>query len=143
MSGLAGLLAGRRAPGVYRWHSHARVGDIRHAVEHAGWRFVHLDTVAVEDKAGLLSAAQQAYGFPGWVGRNFDAFADALTDVRHERGTVTLWEGWSPYARAHPRQFAVAVDALAERSRRDRGGAFAVLLRGDGPDVGIPDLDPH
>lgn len=143
MSGLAGVLAGRRPAGVYRWASHARAGDVQHAVEHAGWRFVRLDTVRAEDKAGFLEAAKGAYGFPGWFGRNFDALADALTDVRHDHGTVTLWEGWSPFARAHPRQFAVALDVLAQRSSSTRGGAFVVLLRGEGPSVDVPELDPH
>ncbi len=143
MSGLAGVLAGRRPPGVYRWSSHARTADIEHAVEHAGWRFVRLDTVRVEDKSGFLAEAQAAFGFPDWFGRNLDALADALTDVRHEHGTLTLWEGWSPFARTHPQQFAAVLDVLAQRCGRGRGGAFVVLLRGDGPHIGVRDLDPH
>ncbi len=143
MSGLAGVLAGRRPAGVYRWSSHARTADVEHAVEHAGWRFVYLDTARVEDKAAFLAETQAAYGFPDWVGRNFDALADALTDVRHEHGTVTLWEGWSPFARTRPEQFAVALDVLKRRCDSHRGGAFVVLLRGDGPRVDLPDLVPH
>ncbi|MDQ4084878.1 MAG: barstar family protein [Actinomycetota bacterium] len=143
MSGLAGLLAGRRPAGVYRWDGHARTADVAHTVEHAGWRFVHLDTARVEDKQGFLRQVRVAYGFPDWFGANFDALADALTDVRHDHGTVTLWEGWSPFARARPGEFSTALDVLGERCRSGRGGAFAVLLRGDGPAVGLPDLDPH
>jgi hypothetical protein len=143
VSGLAGLLAGRRPAGVYRWDAHARTGDVAHTVEHAGWRFVHLDTVRVEDKQGFLEQIQAAYGLPDRLGGNFDALADALTDVRHEQGTVTLWEGWSPFARAQPRDFGTALAVLGERCRSRRGGAFAVLLRGDGPALGLPDLDPH
>jgi hypothetical protein len=143
VSGLAGLLAGRRPAGVYRWDSHARTADVAHTVEHAGWRFVHLDTVSADDKQGFLQQVRAAYGLPDWFGHNFDALADALTDVRHEHGTVTLWEGWSPFARARPEEFATALDVLGVRCRSSRGGAFAVLLRGEGPALGLPDLDPH
>jgi hypothetical protein len=143
MSGLAGALAGRRPAGLYRWASHARAPAVAHAVEHAGWRFVHLDTARVEDKAGFLAEVQAAFGLPDWFGRNFDALADALSDVRHHHGTVTLWDGWSPFARAHPRQFGVALDVFSRRCGTARGGAFVVLLRGDGPALDIPDLDPH
>jgi hypothetical protein len=143
LSGLAAVLAGRTPPGVYRWASHARAADVAHAVEHAGWRFVRLDTVRAEDKAAFLVETRSAFGFPDWVGENFDALADALTEIRHEHGTVTLWEGWSPFARARPEQFRVALDVLAQRCGSGRGGAFVVLLRGDGPSLGVPELDPH
>jgi RNAse (barnase) inhibitor barstar len=143
VSGLAGVLAGRRPSRVYRWGSHARAADVAHAVEHAGWRFVRLDTVRAEDKSGFLDEAKDAFGFPDWVGRNFDALADALTDVRHEHGTVALWEGWSPFARAHPRDFAVVLDVFEQRCATSRGGAFVVLLRGEGPPLDVPELDPH
>lgn len=74
--------------------------------------------------------------------RDLGALADALTRVRHERGTVALWEGWSPFARADPRRFAAVVEVLTRRCTSAGGGAFVVLLRGDGPAVGLPDLDP-
>jgi hypothetical protein len=143
MSGLAGLLAGRRPAGVYRWESHARPADVAHAVEHAGWRYVYLDTVRVVDEAGFVREARAAYEFPERAGHDLDALPGALADVRHEHGTVTLWEGWSPFARARPSRFAVALDLLSERSRSTSGGAFVVLLRGDGPAVDVPQLDPH
>ena len=41
MSGLAGLLAGRKEPGLYLWHGAFSAEDVRHTVEHAGWRFAH------------------------------------------------------------------------------------------------------
>ena len=39
--GLAGLLAHHIEPGIYRWHGHFR--DVRHTVEHAGWKFAEVD----------------------------------------------------------------------------------------------------
>lgn len=146
MSGLARLLAGHTKPGVYRWTSQADVEDIEHAVDHAGWRFVCLDTWKVEDKRGLLEACREAFDFPDWVGDNFDALSDALSDVRGRDGggVLVLWDGWSPVARADRRVFDVALSVFSSRVDFERGGPFAVLLRGPGPDdTSVQDLDPH
>jgi hypothetical protein len=143
MSGLAGVLAGRRAPGVYRWDAHARTTDVAHAVEHAGWGFVYLDTVRADDADGFLREVRAAYGLVGDTGRTLRSLAAALSGVHHEHGTVTLWEGWSPFARTRPEQFAAVLDVLGERCGSGAGGAFVVLLRGDGPALGVPHLDAH
>ncbi|HQR26900.1 MAG TPA: barstar family protein [Nocardioides sp.] len=140
MSGLAALLAGRTPPGVYRWHGAFDAVDVRHTVEHAGWRFAHVDGWHGETKKEFLAAVGEALGFPEWYGRNLDALADCLREVRAEesRGTLLLWDGWGPFARRDPTAFASALDALAERAATGRRGAFAVLLRGEGPEQ--PDL---
>ena len=144
MSGLAALLAGRIEPGLFRWRSAYDVADIRHTVEHAGWRFHHLDGVAIESKAEFLAAIGDELGFPEHYGHNFDALADCLHDVvaGDSGGAVLLWDSWSPFARADERAFSVALTVLGTRVNADRGGPFAVLLRGPGPEpVGMPELD--
>jgi hypothetical protein len=143
VSGLAGVLAGRRAAGAYRWTSHAHVHDVAHAVEHAGWRFVSLDTVRVEDEPGFLGEVWAAYGLTGPPAPDLEGLDRALAGVRHSTGVVTLWEGWSPFARGDPERFAAALGVLVGRCRSDRGGPFVVLLRGEGPAVDLPELDPH
>ncbi len=147
MSGLARLLARHVEPGVYHWSSAQSEPNVRHAVEHAGWRCVVLDTWAVEDKGGVLPACQQAFGLPESLGHGFDALGDALTDVRpvgDETGVLVLWLGWSPFARTDRVAFDVAVDVFAARVDGDRDGGFAVLLQGPGPtDLEVPELDPH
>ncbi|MGH3354799.1 MAG: barstar family protein [Nocardioidaceae bacterium] len=143
MSGLAGVLAGRRPAGVYRWASVVPVADVRHAVEVAGWRFVRLDTARVDDESGFCDEARAAYAFPDSSSTGVDSLADALSGVRHDHGTVTLWEGWSPFARTQPQQFAGVIDVLTRRADTGTGGVFVVLLRGDGPPLDIAELDPH
>jgi len=143
VSGLAQILAGRRAPGVYRWESPADVVDVRHAVEHADWVFRYLDTWQVEDKAGFLDVCAEAFELPDWFGRNLDALADSLSDVRpgDRAGVVVLWDGWAPLARADRRVFDIVVDIFAGRVDLDRAGAFVVLMRGPGPqDTGLATL---
>jgi hypothetical protein len=144
MSGLAGLLAGRTRPGIYRWHGAFDVADVRHAVEHAGWRFAYFDGWLTESKSEVLAGFGETLDFPDHYGQNFDALADCLQDVAagDSNGTVLLWDGWSPFARADEQAFSVALSVLGTRVNAERGGPFAVLLRGEGPEtVGVASLD--
>src|SRR5690349_15828868 len=142
MSGLAALLAGHNPPDLYQWHSAAHVPDVQHAVEHAGWRFVHLDAWTVEDKEAFLKAAVHAFGFDDDRGASFDALSDCLADVDapDREGVVLLWDGWSPLARHDEQAFRVALSVLGGRANADRGSRFAVLLRGEGPTLDLPEL---
>lgn len=133
MSGLEDVLGGARPSGVYRETSPASVAELRAAAEEAGWRFVHLDTSSVGDKAGFLDAVSRAFGLPDYFGRNWDALADSLGDVDGERGTVVVWDGWSEFAAADENSFATALEIVRERARDPGAGAFVVLMRGDRP----------
>lgn len=146
MSGLARLLAGHTQAGVYHWTTAETASVVEHAVQFAGWRFIALDTWKVEDKDGFLDSCKAAFDFPDWVGHNFDGLGDALSDIRGSdgAGVVVLWDGWSPLARADRRVFDVALSVFADRVDFERGGPFAVLLKGTGPtDTDLPELDPH
>ncbi|HEX5560374.1 MAG TPA: barstar family protein [Nocardioidaceae bacterium] len=142
MSGLAALLAGHNPPDLYQWHSAAHVPDIQHAVEHAGWRFVHVDGWTVEDKESFLKSVVGALELEDDRGASFDALSDCLGELDDARseGIVLLWDGWSPLARHDERAFHVALSVLGGRCHADRGCRFAVLLRGEGPHLDLPEL---
>ena len=150
MSGLAALLAGHTPPDLYQWHSAAHVPDVEHAVEQAGWQFVHLDAWTIEDKQSFLKAAAATFGVADHpaddpavdLGENFDAFSDLLAEVDpgDRNGTIWLWDGWSPFARHDEQAFHVALSVLGGRANAERGAAFAVLLRGEGPHLDLPEL---
>lgn len=142
MSGLAALLAGHNRADLYQWHSAAHIADVKHAVEHAGWGFVHLDGWTIEDKATFLKAAAAALDFADDRASSFDALSDCLADVdaSGKDGVVMLWEGWSPLARHDEQAFHVALSVLGARANADRGSPFAVLLRGEGPHLDVPEL---
>jgi hypothetical protein len=142
MSGLAALLAGKNAPDLYHWHSAAHVPDVQHAVEHAGWQFVYLDGWAVEDKESFLKAAVHAFGFEDDRAASFDTLSDCLADVdtQEREGIVLLWDGWSPLCRHEEQAFRVALSVLGGRANAERGCPFAVLLRGEGPSIDLPEL---
>ncbi len=142
MSGLAALLAEHNPPDLYQWHSAAAVADVEHAVEHADWTFVHLDGWTIEDKQSFLKAGAVAFTFPDHYGENFDAFADCLSEVDcgDKHGVVLLWDGWSPLARHDEQAFDTALEVLRRRAHAETGCKFAVLLRGEGPPLDLPEL---
>lgn len=142
MSGLAALLAGHTPPDLYQWHSAANVKDVEHAVEKAGWRFAHVDGWTVEDKQSFLKAVAACLEVADDLGDSFDALSDCLAEVTagDHNGTVLLWDGWSPLARHDERAFHVALSVLGGRVNAERGDPFAVLLRGEGPPLDLPEL---
>lgn len=129
MSGLAAVLAGHRAPGVFRWESSADPAEVRHTVEHAGWAFGAVDGWTTPGKTDLLTAIGQSLLFPSYYGANLDALADCLRDLASP--SVLLWDGWGVLARDDSSACAGVLDVLTERSAV--APAFAVLLRGAGP----------
>ncbi|GAB3265857.1 barstar family protein [Nocardioides dilutus] len=138
MSGLAAVLAGRRTSGVYLWHAAFEVAEVRHAVEHVGWQFGHVDGWRRSDKVGVLTAVGEALGFPDYYrGRSLDALWDCLTDVAEP--TVLLWDGWGTLAREDEVTFAKVRGILEERAAL--APPFTTLLRGEGPEIDVPSLD--
>lgn len=138
MSGLAAILAGHHPVGVHRWHAHFAVADVRHAVEHAHWRFAYVDGALAQTKAEVLAALGESLAFPGHFGRNLDALNDCLRDV--EEKTLLLWDDWAIVARQEPEGFEGLLAVL--RGRAGDSPEFGVLLRGEGPDIdGVTSID--
>ena len=91
MSGLAALLAGKREPGIFRWHGAFDVPDVRHTVEHAGWHFAHLDGWGSESKSEFLIGVSKTLGLAVDYARNFDALADGLHDGGYDDRECIAW----------------------------------------------------
>jgi len=117
-------------PGVRRWAG----GDVPAGpVEAAGWRLAVAH--APGEKAGTIAALKQALALPDHVALNLDALWDGLRDLPVP--SVLVWHGWAELAAAEPRTFAVLARLLGERAEE---GGFAVLLPGEGPEVGVRPL---
>lgn len=105
--------------------------DVAAAAGGAAWRFVQLDTSTTGDKAAVLDRAQAAFALPAWFGRNWDALADALSDVTDDRGVLVLWTGSGSLRSADPATASMLLDVLTERAAdRDprAGGPFCVVV---------------
>jgi Barstar (barnase inhibitor) len=150
MSGLAALLAGKIEPGVHRWHAMFEADDVRRTVEHAGWRFAHYSGWIHAEGAEVRKGLTSALALPDDCGRDLDALAGCLDDVVAEgsQGTLLLWDGWTPFARADGDGFKATLGVLRARVEAQNGGPFEVLLRGDGEKGGpfateLPDNGPE
>jgi len=55
--------------------------DLRSAVEQAGYALFEADLAGMQGKGAFLAAVAQAIHAPGWFGNNWDALADALSDL--------------------------------------------------------------
>ena len=139
MSGLAALLAEHNPPSVYQWHSAAPVADVQHAVEHAGWAFRYLDGWTLEDRGTFLKAAAASLDLTD--ADSVDDLTAGLGQVDVDgRGLVLLWEGWSPLARSDRQTFDEVLAACRRRAHDAGAGKVAVILRGEGPDLDVPEL---
>jgi hypothetical protein len=141
MSGLAALLAEHNPPSVYQWHSAAPVADVQHAVEHAGWTFRYLDGWTLEDRATFLKAAASSLELSDAEAESVGGLSSGLEQIEvGGRGLVLLWDGWSPLARSDNAAFEEAVEAFRQRAHKSGAGKLAVILRGDGPELDLPEL---
>ncbi len=109
-------------------------------MEHVGWSFCHLDGWAVEDQESFLKATAASLDVTGSFKGDLESLGSCLDEVDGgERGTVLLWDGWSPLARKDEPTFQAALEAFRRRASAE-GSPFAVLLRGEGPEVDLEEL---
>ena len=95
----------------------------------------------IEHKAEFLAAVGEALSFPGHYGQNLDALADCLSDLPRRRHGAALGR----LVAVRPRRAAAVLgraEVLGTHARDERTAPFAVLLRGEGPDLPeVPSLD--
>jgi len=102
------------------------------AAETLDYTVLRIDLADGLDKASVLALLGEALQFPDWVGGNWDALADAVTDLSWlpANGYLLLLEHASAW-RAHANgDFDVLVDILNEAatSWARQGTAFWTLL---------------
>jgi hypothetical protein len=87
-------------------------------------------------KAGLLDEFARALEFPGWVGRNWDALADALGDLSWlpPGPRVVVWAGADALRAAQPVAYRTALEVLRDATMRstDSGRPLTILLAPSG-----------
>jgi RNAse (barnase) inhibitor barstar len=85
-----------------------------------------------ETKSGLLDEFARALRFPDWVGRNWDALADALGDLSWlpPGPRVVVWAGADALRSAHPAAYRTALEVLRDATKRsaESGRPLTVLL---------------
>ncbi|HSM12157.1 MAG TPA: barstar family protein [Lysobacter sp.] len=98
----------------------------------AGLYCARLDLTDCRGKADLLASLARVLEFPSWFGHNWDALADCLDDLEWLRGAgyLLVLDNPAGMSAAAPKDFAVALDILADAARkwRERGTPFWVFL---------------
>ncbi|MEU6624574.1 barstar family protein [Streptomyces litmocidini] len=86
---------------------------------------VVLDLHGVTEKTAFMNRCVRALPLPVWFGRNWDALADSLADMREPMAVVVT--GWQAYAEASPQDWAIAQEVFSAAARASSKG-LAVLL---------------
>lgn len=87
-------------------------------------RTISLDTADLATRDEVLSRLGVALGFPDYYGRNLDALADCLRDVKEP---VRLeWSGWETLQASDPTSFGRIMLVLDDRA--DVAPEFTVFL---------------
>ena len=136
MSKLQAVLKQQIAPGVYRFPSEASLATLEAEAQEQGWQLFHLDGSTIQDKASFLAAAKTAFAMPSYVGRNWDAFEEAVNDLSWApaAGYVVVYDDAANLDEHDAPALRTAVDILATAADnwRAEGKPFYVVVRNAG-----------
>ncbi|HEY8598077.1 MAG TPA: barstar family protein [Thermomicrobiales bacterium] len=121
------------AAGIFRVPARLSVVALARRIAATDARLALLPGGAITDKGTFLRAAADALAFPPYFGRNWDAFADCLTDLSWlpAPGYAILYDNPAPLIRQSPQDWAAAAEVFGAAAERWRvaGVPFVVLLR--------------
>jgi hypothetical protein len=130
------LNAPAQPPGVYRFINRARPAPILATLTDLEWYASYINGRTVHDKETFLVAAGQAFAFPEYYGRNWDAFEEMVNDLSWIRaaGYLLLYDDVYRFAAAQPQAWQTALSILqsACMNWQRAGIPFYVLLRHNG-----------
>ncbi len=123
------VLEGRIANSIATFGGTEEVDDLASRAGAAGWQLIHLDGSAIATKADYLQAWCDAARFPETFGHNWDALADAITDLSwlHAAGYVVVIDGLATGETWEQTGWEVLEESC--QSWADNGTAFVVLRR--------------
>lgn len=127
------LLGGSVQPGIYRFVGRASSADMLARAARAGWQGWRLNGHSIDSKASFLAACARAMRFPGYFGRNWDAFEECITDLSWQpaAGYLLIFESPYHFAHAAPRDWAMALRILDETAAywQSKERPFYTILR--------------
>lgn len=127
------VLTDPAAAGIYRVPTRLSVAVVTRRISSTDTRLALLSGNAITDKGMLLRVAADVLAFPPYFGRNWDAFADCLTDLSWlpAAGHAILYNNPARLIRQSPQDWATAVEIFGAAAERWRvaGVPFVVLLR--------------
>lgn len=129
-------------PGVYQLQSDVDTVELCAAAEETGWECVKLDGQHITNKSALLTVVAQAFQFPDYFGRNWDALNDMLTDLSWlpAAGYVIVWDQAHELQNSSPQDWSTAVEIFQDMAAFwwSRGIPTFVLLAGSVEQAELP-----
>ncbi|MFD0371486.1 MULTISPECIES: barstar family protein [unclassified Streptomyces] len=92
---------------------------------------VVLDLHGVTDKTAFINRCVRTLPLPVWFGRNWDALADCLADMREPMAIVVTH--WQAYAEAEPDEWSIAQEVFSAAARASAAGLVVLLSLGGDP----------
>ncbi|MFC8510139.1 barstar family protein [Streptomyces sp. NPDC057411] len=92
---------------------------------------VVLDLHGVTDKTAFMNRCVRTLPLPVWFGRNWDALADCLADMRAPMAIVVVH--WHAYAEAEPDEWSTAQEVFSAAARASSAGLTVLLSLGGDP----------
>lgn len=127
------MMADELEPGIYRYAAAEHPANIANFLSQFNWRSFYLDGRLIKDKATFLEQAAAAKDFPDYVGRNWDAFEEAMRDLEWAPadGYLLVYDYPQYFAANAPGEWETARAILQEAVDywRARGVPMFVLLR--------------
>ena len=127
------IVADELEPGIYRYAAGEHPANIAAFLEENNWRSFYFDGRLMKDKASFLAQAAAAMDFPDYVGKNWDAFEEAIRDLEWAPadGYVMIYDYPQRFATDFPEEWKTLLSILQEAVDfwRERGIPLFVLLR--------------
>ena len=122
--------------GVYRLAGRAQPTPIIATITDFGWVGEYINGRRINSKQSFLDVVGEAFTFPAYYGRNWDAFEEMINDLSwiEARGVGLLYDYVYRFAEEQPKEWQVALSILQGACARwqSEGVPFYVLLRQNG-----------
>lgn len=128
MGTLCARLKNVKEAGAYQLN--CNVDELHEAAEEAGYTLFESDLAGKHGKGEFLAAIAQAIKAPEWFGHNFDALADALSDLSWSEApgyVLLLRNGGETLSLQHDHSIATEIFADAAAFWKSQGKAFWVF----------------
>ncbi|MDH4284737.1 MAG: barstar family protein [Gallionellaceae bacterium] len=128
MKALCARLKNIKEAGAYQLN--CSVGELREAAEESSYTLFECDLAGRQGKGEFLAAIAQAIKAPEWFGHNFDALADALSDLSWSEApgyVLLLRNGGEMLGLQNDHSIATEIFADAAAFWKSQGKAFWIF----------------
>jgi RNAse (barnase) inhibitor barstar len=146
VTALSEILTEQVASGVYVVEGPAIHTGLEQLARKHGLVLFVLDGRKTRSKDEFLDNAAAVLGFPDYFGRNWDAFADCLTDMSWAQGNgfLVAYAECHEFAKRSPDEFDTAIEIFKEAAEiwKKEGITFLVILLGtEGLELGLRSIE--